>query len=120
MQKPTEPDIANLVSLGLYAVFAGVGGMLGYLIRTIQSGGIIKWPRAVLEGFSAGFLGLVVTFICEALTLNSSWTGAIVGVSGWMGASASAKVVELLVARRLGITSAELKQVEQGNIAQSK
>lgn len=113
MQKPEDPQTNDIIVLALFALFATVGGVIGYLSRTIQAGGEVKWPRAILEGFSAGFIGLVVTFLCEALHLNLCWTGAIVGVSGWMGATASVKIVEMVISRRLGLTQ---KQIEDSKV----
>ncbi len=105
MTQPTDPHVSESVTLGLYAAFSGAGGVIGYACRTMQSGGSIKWARALTEGLSAAFIGIIVTFICKEMKLDAGWTGAIVGIAGWIGATASVKIIEAIVANRLGIKS---------------
>lgn len=114
MHKPSDPDTDDLIVLGVFAIFSGIGGIIGYLSRTLQSGGEIRLPRAILEGCSAAFIGLIVTFLCEAMHLNMCWTGAFVGVSGWMGATASVKIVEMVLSRRLGLSAKQLSEIDIG------
>ncbi len=86
-----------------YAAFASVGGTLGHLLRISQRDGTVVLWKTLLEGFSAGFVGLLVFFVCQANNLNEQWTGVIVGVCGWLGASATIAMLERLVRKRLGI-----------------
>jgi hypothetical protein len=86
-----------------YAAFASFGGVMGHLLRTIDKSEKINWGRAALEGCSAGFVGLLVLFACQAMNLSEHWTGVIVGVGGWLGASTTIKMLESLVRKRLGI-----------------
>lgn len=98
------PDDPWWVKVIGYALFAGFGGFMGHLLRTIDRRRKIIWSRAVLEGVAAGFVGLLVLFMCQAMELSEQWTGVIVGVSGWLGASASIRMVENVVFKKLGIT----------------
>ncbi len=86
-----------------YALFASFGGMMGHLLRNIDDGKPINWLRAMLEGCAAGFVGLLVLFACQAMVLSESWTGVIVGVSGWLGASTTIKMLETVVRKKLGV-----------------
>jgi hypothetical protein len=89
-----------------YAAFGSVGGMLGHTLRTLDRKEKINWVRAVTEGLSAGFVGLLMFFLCDAMELSQQWTGVIVGVSGWMGATATIRVLEFFVQKKLNLTKA--------------
>lgn len=91
-----------LKALG-YSLFAAIGGFMGHLLRTIDSGKTISWSRAVLEGASAAFVGFMMMLLCQAMKLGPEWTGVIVGVAGWLGASVSIRVLETFVRRKLGL-----------------
>jgi hypothetical protein len=95
------------VKSAAYAVFAALGGLVGHVMRNIESGKKIHVGKAIAEGVAAGFVGLIVLFACQAMGLTEQWTGVIVGVSGWLGASASIKIIEKMVFKKLGITKTE-------------
>lgn len=86
-----------------YAAFAAFGGFMGYIMRTFDRRGRIQWGSAALEGVAAGFVGLLVLFVCQEFALSKQWTGVIVGVSGWLGANASIRMLEQIVFKKLGI-----------------
>ena len=88
-----------------YASFAALGGVMGHLMRMVDNKDPINWARACLEGASAGFVGLLMLFVCDALSLGQQWTGVIVGVSGWLGANVTIRMLESIVRKRLGIDS---------------
>jgi hypothetical protein len=88
-----------------YTLFAAFGGVMGQLMRTIDKKEKIVWGRAVMEGLAAGFVGLLMLFICQASSFSEQWTGVIVGVSGWLGANATIRMLETLVRKKLGIES---------------
>lgn len=87
----------------LYAVLAGVGGLLGYLLRTLESERNVSIVRAIVETFAAGFVGVLVYFLCRAMNLSDMWTGAMTGLFGWLGAIASIRILERFVYSKLGI-----------------
>lgn len=99
----TDPDF-NWIKVLAFAAFASFGGVMGHLMRTLDQGAKINWAKAGMEGLAAGFVGLLVLMACSAMQIDESWTGVIVGVSGWMGANASIRVLETLVFKRLGIS----------------
>lgn len=63
----------------------------------------VSYGRACVEGLAAGFVGLLVMLVCNAAGISDQWTGVVVGVSGWLGANASIRVLEKLVFSKLGI-----------------
>jgi hypothetical protein len=65
--------------------------------------------RAALEGVAAGFVGLLMLFMCDEMGMSKQWTGVIVGVAGWMGPSATMRVLDTIIRRRLNIKLEEPK-----------
>lgn len=87
-----------------YGAFAASAGTCGHLLRTMDEGKPVKWGRAALEGASAGFVGVLVLLVCQAMALSEEWTGLIVGVSGWLGANATVRLLERIILKKLGLT----------------
>lgn len=87
---------------------------MGHLMRTIDGEHKIKWSRALLEGGAAGFVGLLMLLVCQAMNMSEQWTGVIVGVSGWLGANATIRMLESIVLKKLGIDKPE-REKENGN-----
>lgn len=80
---------------------------MGHLLRVMDKGEKISWPRATLEAVSAAFVGFIIMLLCQATSMSQEWTGVIVGVSGWLGASVSIRMLELVVRKRLGLEGTE-------------
>lgn len=76
---------------------------MGHVMRTFDNRERFVWSRGIVEGVAAGFVGLLVLFVCQAMDLSEQWTGVIVGVSGWLGANASIRMLEQVVFKKLGI-----------------
>ena len=89
----------------LYAALATFGGFFGHVMRALDTSIQISYGRAFVEGMAAGFVGLLVMLMCNATGLSDQWTGVIVGVSGWLGANASIRMLEKLVFKKLGINT---------------
>lgn len=89
----------------LYATLATFGGFLGHIMRALDKSTPISYGRACVEGLAAGFVGLLVMLVCNAMSLSDQWTGVIVGVSGWLGANASIRMLEKMVFKKLGINT---------------
>lgn len=86
-----------------YCGFSAVGGMTGFALRTISSKQKLNPWRCALEGLAAAFVGLLVLLMCEAMGLSAQWTGVIVGVCGWLGATATIVMLENVVRNKLGL-----------------
>lgn len=89
----------------LYAALATFGGFLGHVMRALDMSTPISYGRACVEGLAAGFVGLLVMLMCNATNMSDQWTGVVVGVSGWLGANASIRMLEKLVFKKLGINT---------------
>lgn len=103
MDAPT-PHGFGFWQLLLYPVFAAFGGFLGYVLRAMDAGTKVSMWRAVIEAAAAGFVGVLVMLACEAMHLSAQWTGVMVGVCGWLGATASIRMLERVVRRKLGVS----------------
>ena len=101
----TDQGILWWIQMTAYATFAAFGGFMGHLLRTIENGDKLKWGRAFLESGSAAFVGVLVLLTCQAMDMSREWTGVIVGVSGWLGANATIRILESVVRKRLGIAN---------------
>lgn len=97
------PDDFWWIKAVAYACFAAFGGLMGHVMRNFDSGESLYWGKALAEGIAAGFVGVLVLLMCQATELSEQWTGVIVGVSGWLGANASIRMLEQVVFKRLGI-----------------
>ncbi len=98
-----DPSTWSWIKLMVYAAFAAAGGILGHIMRSMDKNEKIKWGRACWEGLAAGFVGMLFLFVCQAMNLSEQWTGVIVGVSGWLGANASIRMLETIVYKKLDI-----------------
>lgn len=108
---PDDPWAQAWIRAIAYTLFASAGGVMGHLMRIIDKKEKINWGRASLEGLAAGFVGFLILLVCQAMDLSEQWTGVIVGVSGWLGANASIRMLEGMVRKRLGIEKgAELQE----------
>lgn len=83
-------------------LLAGVGGVLGYIQRSIRRGAKITLMRAGFEAASAAFVGYLMFQLCESMRLSSSVSSMIVGVSGWLGAQSTIQVLEPILRRIIG------------------
>lgn len=86
-----------------FALLAALGGFLGHVMRALDKAVPVNYTRAVIEGVAAGFVGLLVMFMCNAMHLSDQWTGVVVGVAGWLGANASIRLMEKKVFKMVGI-----------------
>lgn len=91
------------------SAFGGVGGMLSYLMRTLNADKQPKFGKLVVEGLSSGFVGLLAMLACKALGADPLWSGVVVGVFGWVGAEASIAILARLVRQRLGVDNGNSK-----------
>lgn len=96
-----------------YLAFSFFGGALGYAMRTVDKKQPLNYARVFLEGASAAFVGMLVLLMCSAIGLSQQWTGVIVGVCGWLGASATIRIIESVVRNKLGIGSNPDPQPEE-------
>lgn len=93
------------IKLASYVALAITGGVLGYLMRALESGQKPSLSRFLVEGFSAGFAGLLILLLCRVGGVGEEMTGVIVGVGGWLGASATIRKLEPLVFKRVGVSN---------------
>jgi hypothetical protein len=104
-----EPDsglLAWLRTLG-FMLFSATAGALGYMMRTMDSGQKIGKIRLLIEFLSSGMVGLFAMWICRIKGVSFEITAISVGVSGWLGASASIQVIQRFVWRNLKLNRSQ-------------
>lgn len=97
-----DADTRWWLKLAAYIALAIVGGILGYLMRALENGHKPSLLRSLLEGLAAGFTGLLLLLLCQVSGIGPEMTGVIVGIGGWLGASATIRKIEPLVFKPLG------------------
>lgn len=90
-------------SAGL-TILGGIGGLLAYAVQTQEKGEHFLWRKAIVQFASSAFVGFIVYSLCQALGINGLWLGPIVGVFGWLGATATIQVAKRFVFNKLGYT----------------
>jgi hypothetical protein len=113
----SEDDVAWIKPLA-YTIFATIGGIVGYLMRTIDGKKKPTFLRALVEGASAGFVGFIILLLCQATAMSEAWTGVVVGVSGWLGANVTIQIVEKVVRRKLGVDASPKPEASNADNAQ--
>lgn len=69
----------------LLVLLAAVGGLLGSMIRMLDSNESIQWGVISVETLASAFSGVIVMLLCQTLGLSTQMTGVVVGVCGWFG-----------------------------------
>lgn len=96
-------DFGEWLTAAGYTALAAVAGLLGYVMRENDKGNRLSLWRAVAETLSSGLVGFLVMLLCRAMGFDPLWSGFVVGIFGWLGASASIRVLERVVYDKLGI-----------------
>lgn len=96
--------VLDYITFLLLALLSIIGGVLGYVFRSLEKEEAMTYAKAIVQGLGAGFVGCLFILACFALEIDILWTGVIVGFSGWLGANASIRVMEKLVYKKLGIS----------------
>lgn len=109
----TNPDFMYYIRFLGYGAFAMFAGLCGHLLRSMDDNKPLVWKRALVEGASAGFVGVLVLMTCDAMKLSPEWTGVIVGVSGWLGANATIQLLERVILKKLGLSKKEHEEDPQ-------
>ncbi len=96
-------DPIEIARTAIFVAFATIGGLLAYLMRTLNNAEKPILARAIVEGLSSGFVGLIAMLLCKAMGLSWEWSGVVVGVFGWLGAETSIMMLSKAVRKKLGI-----------------
>ncbi len=95
-----DPEVRWWAKLVGYLALAMIGGALGYIMRTMDAGQQPSFTRVLVEALAAGFAGLLIIFLCQVSNIGELMTGVIVGIGGWLGATATIRRLEPFVFRK--------------------
>jgi hypothetical protein len=86
----------------LFVLLAAVGGLLGSMVRGLDSKDGIRWLVVLVETLASAFAGIIVMLLCQYENLDIRLTGVIVGVCGWVGGRTAMVWMEKRVRRIIG------------------
>lgn len=78
-------DLTKLYEYAIFPLVALFGGIVKYL-NSVLRGKNFSWAAFFIEGLTALFLGLLITFIGKEMEASAYWLGACSGLGGWLGA----------------------------------
>lgn len=78
-------DLTKLYEYAVFPLVALFGGIVKYL-NSVLRGKNFSWAAFFIEGLTALFLGLLITFIGKEMEASAYWLGACSGLGGWLGA----------------------------------
>lgn len=96
-------DLSLWLKVGIGIAISSIGGGLAYVMRENDKGNKIVFWRVTLNMASSGFVGVLVTLLCEAMKVDPLWAAFATGVFGWLGANASIRLLERIAYEKLGI-----------------
>lgn len=102
--------VLNWPEIALFAMFASVGGTLGYLMRQVSRDLRPKPYRAALEGIAGAFVGIITMLMCKAIGINWMWSAVIVGAFSWLGAEASILVIVKKIRAQFGLDTTKIEE----------
>lgn len=103
--------LAEWLAFCRWALFATVGGGIGYVLRSPS----INLRDFIIESVGAGFVGAVVAMACQAYDLSAPVTGSLVGISALTGARAVLKLLQNAVLNRLKAVTGDKTSTEDDN-----
>lgn len=111
MDNPNDA-LGDALGYARWALFAGIGGAVGYLMRSTR----VNARDFIIETVGAGFVGSLVSMACSTYQLGTPQTGVLVGVSALIGARTSLGFLKSAVLNRLKLpTESEDGGNDNGN-----
>lgn len=104
-------EVARTIAFLRWALFAMVGGGVGYVLRSPA----INLRDFIIESVGAGFVGAIVAMACQANELSAPVTGVLVGVSALTGARAVLRLLQNAVLNRLKLSNPDSQAQEEDN-----
>jgi len=103
-QKPAQLiDLAAWLRGAAYVLLASFAGALGHIFARMDAGKPVRLWETVVQALGAGLVGLFAMWMCQASNWSQPMTAVTVGVSGWLGASASIQMLQRFIWGRLGL-----------------
>ena len=79
------------------------GGLLGYVMRTIDAKEQVRMGIAFLEGLSSAFFGMLMYAIYKELNISLWLAFTFAGLFAWAGSRATVRALKAVVQHKLGI-----------------
>lgn len=109
-------EIKEVLNGLLFAVVAGVGGLVSYLNSLIGSRKKFVFWDFVIKGLSSAFAGLVIGWVMLYFQYPVTIIGAVTGVGGYLGADFTLSLFKRFILKKTGLDD-ELKEKDENDKA---
>ena len=100
-------EVKEVLNGLLFAVVAGVGGLVSYLNSLIGSRKKFVFGDFVIKGLSSAFAGLVIGWVMIYFQYPVTIIGAVTGVGGYLGADFTISLFQRFIMKKAGIEEKE-------------
>lgn len=103
------PDriITELQTVACAGGFAGVGGMLHYLLK-VQEGKAFSWRELLLYTVISSFAGLIAYELLAYFAVPPEVAGALCGLCGW-SSTRLLRIIELVAYQRANVKKEDVE-----------
>lgn len=100
-------EIKEVLNGLLFAVVAGVGGLISYLSSLFGKRKKFVFWDFVIKGLSSAFAGLVIGWVMIYFQYPVTIIGAVTGVGGYLGADFTLSLFKRFILRKVGLEENE-------------
>lgn len=109
-------EIKEVLNGLLFAVVAGVGGLISYLSSLFGSRKKFVFLDFIIKGLSSAFAGLVIGWVMLYFQYSVTIISAVAGVGGYLGADFTLNLFKRFIIKKTGLDD-ELKEKDENDKA---
>lgn len=109
-------EIKEVLNGLLFAVVAGVGGLISYLSSLFGSRKKFVFLDFIIKGLSSAFAGLVIGWVMLYFQYSVTIISAVAGVGGYLGADFTLNLFKRFIMKKTGLDD-ELKEKDENDKA---
>jgi len=109
-------EIKEVLNGLLFAVVAGVGGLISYLSSLFGSRKKFVFLDFIIKGLSSAFAGLVIGWVMLYFQYSVTIISAVAGVGGYLGADFTLNLFKRFIMKKAGLDD-ELKEKDENDKA---
>lgn len=109
-------EIKEVLNGLLFAVVAGVGGLISYLSSLFGNRKKFVFLDFIIKGLSSAFAGLVIGWVMLYFQYSVTIISAVAGVGGYLGADFTLNLFKRFIMKKTGLDD-ELKEKDENDKA---